>query len=106
VTSALDDYWSDIEHHNYLAAFGYFAPGAVDVTEAEFISSEEQLDITSVSFKGVVTAAAKSSATVGVISLVTHDREHGCRTWSGSYTMVLETGFWRILHAALSPQRC
>jgi hypothetical protein len=106
IIPAVENYWEDIRQRHFFAAFGYFARGAIDVTEGEFISSQERLGTKGVSFKGIVTAKTKSSATVGVLSLITRDDEYGCRTWSGSFTMVVENGFWRILHAALSPASC
>lgn len=106
ILAALQKYWADIRTHDFVAAFGYLVPGAVDLTEGEFISEQKRLGVKSASFKGAVSASTSQSATVGVVSLLTRDREHGCRTWSGSYALVVEDGFWRILREALTPRRC
>lgn len=112
--AALHNYWADIERHEFAAAYGYYAPGATNLTEAEFTSSLERSGVKTVKFDGTVTASTKSLdlldrsfATVAVTSLVTDDDEHGCRQWSGSYTMFLEeSGLWHIQHAALDPRPC
>lgn len=114
VIKALDNYWEDIEQHAYGAAFGFYSPGALDITEAQFISEQERAATKSVAFDGTVTASTKaldepnrSYATVAVNSLVTHDAQHGCRRWSGTYTMLLEeSGLWHIQQAALSAHPC
>lgn len=104
--AALDKYWADVQQHDFGAAFGYFAAGATDLTESQFISDEERSGIKTVSFRGTVIATAKSSATVGVLSLIIRDQEDGCGRSSGSYTMVEEDNFWRILDAALTTRSC
>jgi hypothetical protein len=106
ILAALNDYWADIRDRDYIAAFGYFVPGALGLTESEFTSNQQRLGVSAVTFRGAVSASTPSSATVGVLSLVTHDREHGCRTWSGSYALVVEEGFWRILRAETTPKSC
>lgn len=114
VLAALNNYWADIERHQFAAAFGYYAPGGTDLTEAEFVSDMQRSGVKSVTFSGTVTASTKSLvrlersfATVAVTSLVTHDDQHGCRKWSGSYTMLLEeTGHWHIQRAGLSARPC
>jgi hypothetical protein len=114
IIRALDNYWQDIEQHAYGAAFGFYSPGALDVTEAQFVSEQERAGVKSASFGGTVTASTKSLdqpnrsyATVTVTSLVTHDAQHGCRSWTGSYTMLLEeSGLWHIQQAALNVHPC
>jgi hypothetical protein len=114
MVAALDDYWLDIDRHEFSAAYGYYAPGATDLTEPEFVSAEERAGVKSASFTGTVSARtgsvnviARSFATVGVTSLLTRDAQHGCRRWSGTYTMLLEeSGQWQIQHVALSPRPC
>ncbi len=112
--AALNSYWSDIGRHEFAAAFGYYAPGATNLTEANFISSMQRSGVKTVDFIGTVTASTKSLilldrsfATVAVTSLVTRDEQHGCRRWSGSYTMVLEeSGLWHIQRAGLNTHPC
>jgi hypothetical protein len=102
----LDDYWSDIRDHGFSAAYSYLAPSARTLSESEFVANEQRADIENAQFHGTVTAHSSGSATVAILSLVTHDAEFGCRSWSGSYTMVEEGGSWRIGRAAISPQSC
>ncbi len=112
--AALDDYWLDIDRHEFSAAYGYYAPGATNLTEPQFVSAEERAGVKSASFTGAVNARtgsvnviARSFATVAVTSLVTREAQHGCRRWSGTYTMLLEeSGQWQIQHVALSPRPC
>jgi len=114
IIRALDNYWEDVERHAYAAAFGFYAPGALNLTEAQFISEQEHLGLKSVTFDGTVSAATaaldrpnRSYATVAVDRLLTRDAQYGCRRWSGSYTMLLEeSGLWHIQHAALEPRPC
>ena len=49
-----------------------------------------------------------SSATIEIVSLVTHDARFGCRNWTGSYEMAITGGggAWRIARANLSPESC
>jgi hypothetical protein len=114
VMAALDNYWQDVDRHDFAAAYGYYAPGATNVNEQQFISRLEGEGVSSASFTGTVTASTRSDdllgrsfATVAVTSLVTRDAEHGCRRWSGTYTMLLEeTGLWHIQGAALRARPC
>jgi hypothetical protein len=114
IMAALDNYWQDIDRHDFAAAYGYYAPGATDVNEQQFISQLEGEGVSSATFAGTVTASTKSDdllgrsfATVAVTSLVTRDAQHGCRLWSGTYTMLLEeTGLWHIQGAALRARPC
>ncbi|HUB10180.1 MAG TPA: hypothetical protein VMB50_24465 [Myxococcales bacterium] len=114
IMAALDNYWQDIGRHQFAAAYGYYAPGATNENEQQFISRLEGEGVSSASFAGTVTASTgsadligRSFATVAVTSLVTHDAAHGCRRWSGTYTMFLEeTGLWHIQGAALRAHPC
>lgn len=103
---ALNGYWSDISKHNFSGAYSDLVPGSVNMTESQFVSSEGQSHIESAQFRGHVASNSGSSATVDVVSLITHDEQYGCRTWSGSYEMTDEGGGWRIERANLNPQPC
>ena len=102
---ALDNYWNDISVGDYAAAYSYLAPGALNLTQAQFIASEQQANIRSVQFSGVLASSSGSSAAVDVTSLVTVDGQYGCRTWSGSYQMTYQ-GQWLIARSNISPQSC
>jgi hypothetical protein len=103
---ALDSYWADIRAHHFSGAYRYLAPGAIELSESQFVASEREARIESVRFSGEVTSNSGTSATVQVTSMVTHDAQFGCRTWTGSYTMEEPGGGWHIAHADLSPQPC
>jgi hypothetical protein len=104
--AALTSYWADIKAHEFAGAWAYLAPGAVEMTEEQFISSEQGAHISDVKFHGNVRSSSGASATVAVVSLITHDRQFGCRTWTGSYEMTDDERGWQIAHAILSPSPC
>jgi hypothetical protein len=103
---ALDGYWTDIRAHDFSGAYRYLAPGAIGLSESQFVASEREARVESVRFSGEVESNSGASVTVEVTSLVTHDAQFGCRTWTGSYTMEEVGGGWRIARAELSPQPC
>jgi len=103
---ALDSYWNDIGAGEYAAAYGYLAPGALNLTQAQFVASEQQANIQSVEFSGSLSASSGSSATVDVASLKTVDGQYGCRTWTGSYQMTLQGNQWLIERSNITPQAC
>ena len=103
---ALDSYWADINTGAYAAAYGFLAPGAINLTETQFVASEQQARIKSATFAGVLGPSTASTATVDVTSLQTVDGQYGCRTWSGTYQMLYQNNQWLIAHSAISPQAC
>jgi hypothetical protein len=103
---ALDGYWSDIAGHQYAAAYTHLGAASAGLSESQFIADEEKAHIGSVHFDSRPSSTSSSSATIEVVSLITHDKEFGCRTWSGTYTMSRETGTWLIDKAALTPSSC
>ncbi len=103
---AVNNYWSDIGAHNFGGAYGYVVPGSTGLSESQFVSSEEQANIENVQFHGQITSSSGSTASVEVVSLVTHDQQYGCRTWTGSYDMIEQGGGWLIERANLSPRSC
>ncbi len=104
---ALERYWADIGSQNYNGAYTYLAAGAAGgLSESEFVSSERRAGIQHVEFRGQVGASSSSTATIEVVSLVTHDQQFGCRVWSGSYEMTDQSGSWEIEKASLTPRSC
>ncbi|HEY3959291.1 MAG TPA: DUF4352 domain-containing protein [Solirubrobacteraceae bacterium] len=103
---ALNGYWSDIAAHRFSGAYDYLVPDSVKMTESQFVASEQESHIESAQFRGHVESSSGSSATVEVVSLITRDKQYGCRKWSGSYEMSDEGGGWLIERANLSPQPC
>jgi hypothetical protein len=80
-------------------------PGLIG-SEAGFVSSERREHVESAQFQGRVTSQSGSSATIGVVSLVTHDRQFGCLTWSGRYRMTHRADGWKIAKANIHPRAC
>ena len=104
---AVNRYWADIRAHDFAGAYWYLVPGSIELTESQFVASEREAGIRSVQFHGEMTPHSGSSATIEIVSLVTHDARFGCRTWTGSYAMTITGGGgWRIARANLSPESC
>ena len=101
----LDAYWAAISAHSFLAATGYVLPGVLG-SPAAFVDSEQHEHVQSAQFQGRVGTASGSGATVQVVSLITHDRQFGCRSWSGSYRMTRRVGRWLIAGADIHPRPC
>jgi hypothetical protein len=102
----LNKYWLDIRDHGFAEAYGYLAPGSAGKSESQFIASEEEAGIKNAQFRGTVTGTYGSTASVSVGSLITEDAQFGCRSWTGTYSLVRESGEWRIQRAALTPHSC
>ncbi|MGA2012473.1 MAG: hypothetical protein ABSH51_18365 [Solirubrobacteraceae bacterium] len=103
--TVVDSYWFAIDAHDFARAYGYVLPGLIG-SEGAFANSEAQEGIESVAFSGRVSRLSGATATVGVTSLVTHDHEFGCRTWSGTYGMVRRAAGWLIASADITPAPC
>lgn len=104
--AAVNGYWADIRAHNFAGAYAYLAHGTVELSESQFVASEREARIKSAQFHGEVTSSSESTATVDIVSLITHDAQFGCRTWTGSYEMTNGGSGWQIARANLSPQPC
>jgi hypothetical protein len=103
---AVNAYWADIRAHNFAGAYAYLEPGTVELSESEFIASEQRAQIGSVRFHGRATSGSETTATVEVVSLTTRDSQYGCRRWTGSYEMINSASGWQIARANLSPHSC
>ena len=53
-SATVNSYWSSISNQDYSSAYSDLAPGAVNLTQAQFVSQEQQAGIQSVSFNGHV----------------------------------------------------
>jgi hypothetical protein len=99
-------YWSDIGAGEYAPAYALLVPGTIGLTGAQFVAAERGNRIKSVEFQGSVAASTNSSATVRVSLLRTVDAAHGCRLWTGSYSVVLRAGQWLIARGDITPHAC
>lgn len=104
--STLSSYWHAIGAHQFSIAYALLAPGAVSLTESQFVSGEQQAGIGSAKFSGTVASNSGSTGTVQVKSLITHDAQYGCRSWTGSYEMTDQGGSWQIEKASITPSSC
>jgi hypothetical protein len=104
--AAVEGYWEAIDAHDFARAYGYLIASAAGTTQAQFVASERDERVRSASFDGRLLGVHGSSATVGVVSLVTHDEQFSCRTWSGRYTMRRRASRWLIARAALTVKSC
>lgn len=104
--TVLDSYWNEIDNGDYSSAYGYLAPGAINLTKAQFVSNEEQAGITNITFSGQLASSTGATATVDVASLQTIDTQYGCRDWTGSYEMVYQQSSWLIDRSDITPQAC
>jgi hypothetical protein len=103
---AVQQYWVSIAAQRFGAAYVYLVPGSVGQTESQWVTSEREAGIASVQFQGHVISQTDSGATVVVDSLVTHDAQFGCRSWTGSYELTDQTGTWLIQRADITPTAC
>jgi hypothetical protein len=103
---ALNGYWADVGAGRYAAAYQLLEPGALGITSARFVAEERSYHIEHVKFRGYVAASARSTATIDVSVLKTVDATYGCRSWTGSYSMVLRAGHWLIARSNISPHAC
>lgn len=104
--AAVRSYWDAIDAHDFAAAYRELAPGALSLSEAQFVGQENRAAISSASFSGTVFSNNGGSAAVDVTSLITKDAQFGCRSWSGSYQLVNQSGQWFIQRASISPRAC
>ncbi len=105
-TAALEAYWQSVKRHEFADAYAQLLPGALNLSEAQFVASEKEIKIQDASFSASVTSRTSTRATVVVRSLITRDQRYGCQTWSGSYELIETGGRWRIDRAAIAPQPC
>lgn len=104
--AAVSSYWEAIARHDFAAAYAILAPGAVPQSEAQWVAREQETGIQGVRFAGRVASATASAASVVVLSLITRDREFGCRRWTGTYQLTNRDRRWMIVQADLTPIPC
>src|SRR5262249_50725614 len=102
---ALNRYWAAISAHQFASAYGFVAHGTAR-GRSGFVKSEQREGVSSAQFHGRVTKASATSARIQIVSLVTHDREFGCRSWTGTYTLIHHAGKWMISRADIRARRC
>jgi hypothetical protein len=101
---SLENYWGDIDTGAYADAWTYQAAGGE--TQAAFIKNEKEARPTNIELLGRLIGISGNRAQVDINRLLTHDRQYGCRSWSGYYAMVNTGGKWRIASASIAPRAC
>jgi hypothetical protein len=103
-SASLEFYWGDIDTGAYAKAWTYLGPGLEP--ETAFIDSEKAARPTNIQLQGALTGISGADATIVINRLITHDRQHGCRSWSGHYDMTRGTRHWLIGSAHITPEAC
>jgi hypothetical protein len=104
--TAVDNYWTDIANGKYSAAYTWDGPGVAGQSQSSFVASEQQANIQSIQFDGMLLSSSGNTATVGINTLQTVDQQNGCRNWSGQYQLTYTSGTWLISSANLTPTAC
>jgi hypothetical protein len=104
VTTAIDGHWQAIKDHRFSDAYGYLG-GPLATGESTWVSNHQADGIQSVSYQFHVARNDGSTATVAVDALQTVDT-HGCKNWSGDYTLTKQDGQWLINGAAIQATPC
>ncbi len=102
--SSLESYWGDIDTGAYAKAWTYLSPTVE--SEAAFVDGETKARPANIELLGTLTGISGNHATIVVKRLITHDRQYGCRSWSGHYSMVQAGQHWRIARAQIAPKAC
>lgn len=101
---SLEYYWGDIDTGAYANAWTYLA--AAGDTQAAFVQSEKEARPTNIELLGTLIGISGDRARIDLNRLMTHDRQYGCRIWSGYYALVKTGGKWLIDSAHISPTAC
>lgn len=102
---AVDNYWSDIENHDFSGAYQIEEPSAGS-SESEWVHTEEQEGVEHVSYSFQPGGLEGNEATVNVGSLQTVASKTGCFTWTGYYRLTDYNGTWKITHDGLERHSC
>lgn len=103
-STSLEFYWGDIDTGAYAKAWTYLRPGVE--SETAFIDGEKAARPTNIELQGTLTGISGAHATIVINRLITHDRQYGCRSWSGHYDMTREASHWLIGSAHITPKAC
>jgi hypothetical protein len=102
----VETYWSAINGQHFAVAYRQLGLGSLSMDEYRFVLYEQGVGIYKARFAGRVASISGQQAVVAVRSLVTEDRQFGCRAWSGKY-LVSETGDkWLIARAEIASVAC
>jgi hypothetical protein len=102
---AVNNYWGDIENHNYSGAYQIEEPSAGS-SESEWVHAEEEEGVEHVSYSFQPGGLEGNESTVDVGSLQTVASKTGCYTWTGYYRLTDYSGTWKITHDGLERHSC
>jgi hypothetical protein len=102
---AVDNYWGDIENHDYSGAYQIEEPSAGS-SESEWVRAEEAEGVEHVSYSFDPGGLEGNEATVNVGALQTVASQTGCFEWTGYYRLTDYDGTWKITHDGLERHAC
>ena len=102
-SASLEFYWGDIDTGAYAKAWTYLSPGVE--SQAAFVAGEKESVPTNVQLEGTLAGISGDNAAIVINRLITHDRQHGCQSWSGRYEMIRDI-HWRIGTAHITAKAC
>jgi hypothetical protein len=102
---AVDNYWSDIEDHDFSGAYDIEEPIA-QASESSWMATEEKEGVDHVSYNFEPGQVEGNEATVNIGSLQTEASKSGCFTWTGYYRLTDYSGTWKITHDGLERHSC
>jgi hypothetical protein len=103
VKGRMEGYWNAIDGHQWNKAYAYWAPANAPA-ENSWISSHIRDGVQSVTADFAPASVSGSTATTDVITLTTVSTRCGTQHWTGSFTMTLLNGVWRIADSNISTQ--
>ncbi len=102
---AVNNYWGDIENHNYSGAYQIEEPSAGS-SESQWVHTEEEEGVEHVSYSFQPGGLEGNESTVDVGSLQTVASKSGCFMWTGYYRLTDYSGTWKITHDGLERHSC
>lgn len=110
ITNMLNQHFQNIENGNYAAAWGDLTGTAASAagSESAWIAGQQQDELESFSLDVVPQISSAATATAQILSFETQASASGCKSWSGSWSLVNSGGQWLITDANLTatPTTC
>jgi hypothetical protein len=110
ITNMLNQHFQNIENGNYAAAFGDLTGTAASFagSESAWIAGQQQDGLESFSLDARPQISSPTTATAQITSFQTQASASGCKSWSGSWSLVNSGDQWLISAANLTatPTTC
>lgn len=104
VADTIQRHFSLIRGHHFSAAYALLAP-SLQTGESSWIAAHREDGIYSVEVAVQATLHSPVSATAKVAKMTTLD-SHGCKNWSGTWSLQKIAGAWRISEANVTATPC